>query len=256
VSKTKVAIVNYLNTKPFLHGLEQQRFQDVFEIIECAPAACAELFFDRKADISLVPVGALTNQEFTLLNRYGIASNGKVSSVCLFSDVPVEEIENVYLDYQSRTSVLLIQILFKQFWKREVVYLDSEPDYEAKITKSTGGLIIGDRAIRGKSNYKYAYDLGECWQKLTGLPFVYAVWLSNENIEPLRMDLFNQAISYGIETKQEIINSIEGYPIDLNIYFNENIQYVIEDSYLEGMQLFLKFARELENSVIPIPSFF
>ncbi|MBP6795908.1 MAG: hypothetical protein KA143_12675, partial [Saprospiraceae bacterium] len=124
---------------------------------------------------------------------------------------------------------------------------------------STAGIftaLLEPIVLKVKFNYKYAFDLGECWKILTGLPFVYAVWLSHENVDPLRNDLFNQAISKGIETKQEIINSIEGYPIDLNIYFNENIQYILEDSYLEGMQLFLKFARELENSVIPIPSFF
>ncbi len=256
MSKAKVAIVNYLNTKPFLIGLQQEEISKEIEIIECIPADCADLFFDQRVDISLVPVGSLVNKEFALINKYGIACDGKVSSVCLFSEVPIENIKNVYLDYQSRTSVILIQILFNYLWKREVVFLDSEPDYEAKIEKVTAGVIIGDRAIRGKSNYAYSYDLGECWKELTGLPFVFAVWLANEEVPQHLLDIFNKAISNGIGNKQTMIDSIKGYPIDLNIYFNENIKYELGDAYLKGMQLFLQYALELENERIPIPSFF
>lgn len=256
MSKTKVAIVNYLNTKPFLLGLQKEEFRDEFEIIECSPAKCADLFFDRKADISLVPVGSMAKQDFTLINSYGIASDGIVSSVCMFSDVPIEEIENVYLDYQSRTSVLLIQILFKEYWKKEVVYLESAPDFEAKISDKTAGLVIGDRALRGKSNYKYSYDLGECWKAMTKLPFVYAVWLGQEDLNQQVIELFNQAIVLGVAQKQEMIKSLDGYPLNLDVYFNQNIQFELKEKHLTGMQLFLSYAHDLENSTIPIPSFF
>jgi Predicted periplasmic solute-binding protein len=45
---------------------------------------------------------------------------------------------------------------------------------------SRARLIIGDQAISFRQNHADAFqfwDLGEQWKKLTGLPFVYALWL-------------------------------------------------------------------------------
>jgi chorismate dehydratase len=41
-------------------------------------------------------------------------------------------------------------------------------------------LLIGDKVVTDappESRYPYQLDLGEAWKKLTGLPFVYAVWM-------------------------------------------------------------------------------
>jgi chorismate dehydratase len=35
---------------------------------------------------------------------------------CLFSEVPMSEIKKVYLDYQSCSSVALLQWLMKEYW--------------------------------------------------------------------------------------------------------------------------------------------
>jgi predicted solute-binding protein len=47
-------------------------------------------------------------------------------------------------------------------------------------------LIIGDQAIRFRQDRTRGFqfwDLGEQWKKLTGLPFVYALWLIRPEVQ-------------------------------------------------------------------------
>ncbi len=244
--KTKVAIVNYLNTRPFIYGLQQSEIVDEIELIECSPAQCASCFFDQTVDISLVPTGALIHPTFPIINSYGIASDGPVSSVCLFSQVPLKELTTVYLDYQSRTSVLLIQILFKHFWKREVEFVESYPGYELNIKGSIGGVVIGDRAIKLKPSFAYIYDLGQMWKEFSNLPFVYAVWVANTKPHQEFITKFNKAIASGVDSIDILIDTLPpNSGINFEAYFYENIKFKMDENYLEGMNYFLKLASEL-----------
>ena len=45
-------------------------------------------------------------------------------------------------------------------------------------------LVIGDRAMRVPREPFYdVVDLGEAWHALTGLPFVFALWVAREGVE-------------------------------------------------------------------------
>ena len=81
------------------------------------------------------------------VSKYVIGANGAVASVALFSEVPIDQIKNIYLDYQSRTSVQLLKILLAQYWKVEVHFLVATEGYIAQISGTTAGVIIGDRAL-------------------------------------------------------------------------------------------------------------
>jgi chorismate dehydratase len=56
-------------------------------------------------------------KEHYIISDYCIGCDGEVGSVCLFSEVPLEKIERILLDYQSTTSIGLLKILIKEFWK-------------------------------------------------------------------------------------------------------------------------------------------
>ena len=160
--KIKVGAVSYLNTKPLLYGLEHGPIKNEIELILDYPARLVEMLKTGAIDIGLVPVGALSELgEYHIVSDYCIGTEGEVASVALFSQVPMEEIETVILDYQSRTSVKLCKLLFEKHWKKNVQFIDAKDEkYIEEIKGTTAGLIIGDRALafRGKSNY--IYDLG------------------------------------------------------------------------------------------------
>jgi chorismate dehydratase len=118
--KIKVAAVNYLNTKPLLYGIKNHPVFKQIELTEDYPAKIADMLLSGTVDLALVPVVIIPKmKEHYIVSDFCIGSNGAVASVCLFSEVVMENIEKVYLDYQSRTSVMLAKILLKEYWKKD-----------------------------------------------------------------------------------------------------------------------------------------
>ena len=180
LKKIKVGAVTYLNTRPLIYGMQQESFLKDHELVLDYPSKLAEMLKNGELDVALVPVALLPELlEYHIVSDYCIASDYEVASVCLFSEKPMSEIKKVYLDYQSKTSVALLKILFKQHWKQEVDFLAANDEgYIDKIQGDTAGLIIGDRALQFHERFAYRYDLATAWREMTGLPFVFAVWVS------------------------------------------------------------------------------
>ena len=231
----RIVVVGYLNTLPFIQGLEKEEI----ELIKAHPADCAEMLHNGEADIGLIPVGALENDRTYYYHKeYGIACNGEVRTVCLFGETPVEDWDKVILDYQSRTSVLLSQLLLKEYWDKELPIINGYPGYEEDIEGNTGGLIIGDRVFDYENSFSYQYDLGKTWKDWTGLPFVFAVWVSLNKIKPANKEKLMNALEYGIENF-EIPSSMVNLPLQANEYYRNNIEYVLDSAKQKSLQIFL-----------------
>ena len=241
--KVRISAVNYLNTKPFLYGLNSPAFRSKYEIELAHPAACAEKLKVGESDIGLVPI-ALAKElpGGKIVSNYCIGTEGKVKTVCLFSHVPLENITKVVLDYQSKTSVALIQLLMKNYWQKEVDWIRGMPGFETQINDTTGGLVIGDRTIDLFEKYPYSYDLGEIWLTYTGLPFVFAVWTTYADIDEELLTNFNQALQLGIEQIDSLLYLLTPQwkaPFDVSAYLKNNISYPLDDAKIKGMNQFL-----------------
>ena len=177
--KIKVGAVNYLNTKPMLYGMQNDAFLQEHELVPDYPSKVAEMLKTGMVDVALVPVALLKElPEYFIVSDYCIAAEHEVASVCLFSEVPVNEIATVYLDYQSRTSVALAKILMREFWGINPQIINAQDEsYRTKIAGTTGAVVIGDRALEQRRLSTYVYDLASEWQAMTHLPFVFAVWV-------------------------------------------------------------------------------
>jgi chorismate dehydratase len=162
--------------------------------------------------------------------------------VALFSQVPIDEIKSIYLDYQSRTSVQLLKILLAEYWKVEVDFLTASEGYIDQISGSTAGLIIGDRALDNLNKFPYMYDLGLAWKQHTGLPFVFAAWVANQPIPAEFMAAFDAANGYGVAHLEEVISLIPANEqvYDLHKYYTENISYVYDEEMKQGLERFLE----------------
>ena len=112
--KIRVGIVNYLNAKPLIYGLEREPIKSKIEVIGAYPARVAQMLLEGQIDVGLIPVAVIPQlPSWHLVGDYCIGTNNEVASVCLFSEVPMQAIEKVYLDYQSRSSVALLKWLMK-----------------------------------------------------------------------------------------------------------------------------------------------
>jgi chorismate dehydratase len=243
-NKIKVGAVSYLNTKPLIYGFEQGQLQDETELIFDYPANIAKQLIAQQVDIALVPVGVLAAlPQYHIVSNYCIGCNGAVASVCLFSDVPLQDITTILLDYQSRTSVALLKILLAQHWKRTPTLLTATPGFESNISGTTAGLVIGDRAFAQRPQHKYIYDLGEAWQAMTGLPFVFAVWASIAKPDTEFLKKFNTATAYGLQHLQQIAIANATKHFDLLEYYTKYIDYNFDANKKKALELFFSQQR-------------
>lgn len=223
---------------------------DEIELIEDYPSKIAQMLIDDELDIGLIPVAAtLRLNEWHIDSDYCIGSNGAVASVCIFSEVPIEEIKSVYLDYQSKTSVNLAKVLLKEYWKKEVGFIDATgEDFRDQISGTTAGVVIGDRALKQREKSKYIYDLGEAWNDYTGLPFVFAAWIANKKLPETFIVAFNEANGLGLEKIEEVIKENEFSHFDLRKYYTSCIKYRFDDEKRKGLELFLKKLKNLNKA--------
>lgn len=250
LKKIKVAAVSYLNTKPLLYGIKHHPIIHEIELIEDYPSRIAQMLVENKADIGLIPVAAIPQlKEYYICTDYCIGADGAVASVCLFSNVPMEEITTVYLDYQSRTSVNLVRILLKEYWKKDVhfIYASGE-DFRSEIKGTAAGVVIGDRALEQRSKSTYIYDLAAAWKTFTGLPFVFATWIANKKLPEAFIDAFNKANTLGLERLEEVIEGTPYSVFNLKEYYTRYVSYALTEEMQNGMSQFLKMLRSVEES--------
>jgi len=245
--KIRIGAVSYLNTKPLLYGFEHGQMSNEVELVLDYPANLVRLLQSNQIDIGLIPVGALPSLgDYHIISDYCIGTEGEVASVAVFSEVPMEEIDTVLLDYQSRTSVMLCKILFEKHWKKKVQFIDAKDEsYIDNIRGNVAGLVIGDRALKIRSKFSYIYDLGLGWKEMTGLPFVFAVWVRKKEISGEFIPLFNEANGMGLSKINLIIdyNNESIYPMDM--YFRKNISYRLTEGMRESMSLYLSFLKNI-----------
>ncbi len=239
--KIRVGAVSYLNTKPLIYGFEQGMMADQIELTLDYPSALASLMQKNKLDIALLPVASIHNIiDAKVFSDFCIASDKEVASVCLFSQVPIEEIQEVYLDYQSKTSVALFRILIRDYWHIRPMLLEADENYIDKISGKTAGIIIGDRALLQRKKFPFVYDLAEAWQSHTQLPFVFATWVTNKALDKKFITEFNEANAFGLEHLDQLCQTHHQNEIDLQAYYHHNIAYRFNKERESGMQLFLR----------------
>ena len=240
--KHTVSIVNYYNTTPFLYGINHSGFKSQINLELDIPSVCAQKLKSKQVEIGLVPVAILPELEsYQIITDYCIGAIGKVDSVKLFSERPLHELTHILLDYQSKTSVTLVQVLNKHFWKKNIQFVNASEGFENQITGTTGAVIIGDRTF-GLTSHPYQYDLAEEWQNFTGLPFVFACWVSNVTLEDNFINEFNNALSYGVNHIEESVKEKPNHALGDKAldYLKNKISYNFDADKRKALQKFLE----------------
>ncbi len=246
----KISIVNYTNTLPFKWALKRSDIMQKIDLQEDIPSICAQKLKFKQVDLALVPVALLPKLDtYFIETNYCIGANGKVDSVKLYSQVPLNEIKTVTLDYQSKSSITLTKVLFKFFWNFEVDYLDAMPGFENEIKNTNAAVVIGDRTFELNGKFKYEYDLAEEWKKFTGLPFVFAAWVSTEKLPQEFIKEFNSVLKHGIDNILLAIKedyNLKSLSKDQTIeYLVNRIDYNLDSDKRKALDLFLEYIKKL-----------
>ncbi len=246
----KIAMVEYTNTLPFQWAIKHQPLQWPYELHQYYPRKCAHALMQGAADLALLPVGQLSAlNNYHICSPFGISANGRVDSVKLYSEVPLQNITELLLDYQSATSVALAKLLCKTLWNIQPVFIETQPGFEKNISGNKAGIVIGDRTFSMNGHFPLELDLSEQWQIHTRLPFVFAVWVSLKPLDPDFLTAFEACLSYGISNiDRAILTRPSPEHKLLHTYLKQRIEYRLDDRKYKALEMFLNLLKNSETS--------
>jgi chorismate dehydratase len=241
----KISAVSYLNTIPFVYGILKSGHLENFRLDLDVPSVCAEKLKTGVVDVALVPAGAFPDFENpVLISEYCIGAVGKVRTVLLLSQKPLKQIDKIYLDYDSRTSVQLVKVLAEHYWNISPKWKSLNPGQSDHPEQLESLVAIGDKTFELVKEYKYVYDLAEEWIRFTSLPFVFAAWLTLQPIPEQTLESLNNALAWGVGRKAESLEFFKDkLPAcrDCLSYLENNISFQLDEEKKKGMQLFLNY---------------
>jgi chorismate dehydratase len=241
LKSVRVGCVKYLNARPLIRGWPGNVELD-------HPSALCQRLAKGQLDVALVSsFEFLRNPIYRIVDDVSVSSDGPVYSVVVAHRGAFSDIEEIELDPASETAVNLLRCLL------------AELGLTPRLTGVPGSaglprarLIIGDQAISCRRNHAGAFqfwDLGEQWKKLTGLPFVYALWLirpevpdaksiaqrlrglRDENLADIPT-IVSDAVADVADHKQAIT------PEFLDRYYTEHLRFSFGPREKQGLQTF------------------
>ncbi len=274
----RIACVRYLNTAPLVEGLDKL---EGVTLIPTVPSRIADAVASREADVGLVSIvdAALCPVPLALLPVGMIGCDGPTHTVRLFSTVPISTIGTLHADTDSHTSVILARVLLKHVHgiSPEVVPFDARERVEHPARTAApvlgGGsldeawpesvLLIGDKVVTDhppEGRYPHQLDLGEAWKALTGLPFVYAIWMcrqaecGNPRLARAAQVLDRQRRHNATRLDWIVAKRAPEarWPIDIaSRYVRELLHYRVGERERAGIAKFLTLAHE--QGLVPTP---
>lgn len=244
--KIRVGAVNYLNTRPLIYDLEQIAPQ--IELSLDLPSRLATQLEAGLLDVALIPSFAFFHHpEYQIISDACIGCRGPVFSVKLFSRVPAAQIRTLALDEGSRTSAALVQILLKEKYG-VAPQLESLPiGSTVQESQADAVLLIGDRAMHAPHGpFAEVWDLGDQWCRWTELPFVFAMWVTRNDLPAESWKYVEAALSaardQGVEHLEEIAEreaaALALTPGECLTYLRDNLHFYLGPREQQGLQLF------------------
>jgi chorismate dehydratase len=248
--KPRISIVWYLNSYPLSWGFIWGRQKGEFEPVFSAPAQCADGLATGVVDVGLIPVVEYQRiPDLKVVPGLSLAAKKEVRSVLLLSKLPITQVRTVALDNSSKTSVCLLQILFRDRFHLQPVMTSVPPNLEAMLQTHDAALVIGDVALKARNCGLFRYDLAEEWRALTGKPFVFAFWgvrKSSRVRDPFPfLDSFDQGRGHLQEIVSQHSVKLQLPEESLLSYLRDSMNYGLDDENLEGLKLFYQSAHRL-----------
>lgn len=236
----KIGNVSFINSFPFQYGLD---FYSDFVVSKMVPSAIATALENDSIDVGLVPVATfLQHPEWYIVSDYCIGALGPVKTVLLLSKKPIDAVETISFDPESRSSNMLTQVLCNEYWKIDPTKSDRE--------HADACVMIGDKAFLDYSaTFPYCYDLAQEWFKFQKMPFVFAVWVTNKVLPEEERTKLNKALKFGVE---HITESVDLYKDSMDIsvgeatdYLLDNISYPLNEAKMNAIQQFKSLSVQL-----------
>lgn len=252
----RISLIDYVNTWPLTWGFLRGAVERV-ELLRDTPAACAARLARGEVDAGLIPaVEAARIPGVRLVRAVGIAARERVRSVLLISRRPLDDegakVRTVALDVSSRSSATMVRILLREVYRLEPEYHEAVPDLAEMLRHHDAALLIGDPALTANLEGLHVLDLAEGWRRLTGLPFVFAVWAVRPTV-PLEPFLWSR--DYARRHVDELIDAATartGLSREVIAeYLEGNLHHDLDGDDEKGLAEF--YDRAFRHGLIPSP---
>lgn len=246
----RVSLVDFVNAWPLTWGILRGAVEGVERLTD-VPSACADRLARGEVDAGLIPsVEAARIPGIRIVRGVGIAAHRRARSVLLASKKPFEDVRTVALDTASRSSAAMVRILFEDLLGHRPEFHPGAPPLSEMLRHHDAALLIGDPALKTDFTGLHVLDLAEAWNRLTGLPFVFAVWAVRPEVAP---EPFLWSRDYGKNHLPAILDvaqkRTELSREVLGEYLGSNLHHDLEEEDEKGLAEF--YRRAAAHQLIP-----
>jgi chorismate dehydratase len=244
----KIGVVPFLNSQPLVWGMK-----DHHQLFPIPPGKLGQMLKDGQLDVAIAPVVAsFLDPTLQIVPVAAIGSKGAIKSVRILSHGPLGNVERLFVDDRSQTSVLMARLILKRWFgvkKLEVKPVDMAAFHPNQAKPWEGTLQFGDMALIAPPTGMTVTDLGEEWFLRTQKPFIHAVWLAR-NVEiarEIKEDLM-AAKNEGVKHYQEIVDQYKGIWVferaKAKEYLEKYVVYEYGPEEVKGQLEFQKLLKE------------
>lgn len=274
----RIGQITYSNCAPLFFTLKERHSSPEYSFIQGIPSELNKLISNGGIDISLSSSieYAINPEEYLILPGLSISSIGRVESILLFSKLPIEGLNNktIALTKASATSAVLLKILLKRLYNHSNAFVNTRMRLKDGLKRYHAHLLIGDDALREAASCKlsmegknqnakcrtpnsklYIYDLGKMWHKLTGKPFVFALWIVRRDAAISQKGLVARFYKDLLLSKNEAYRNLNKIARDIKCYnsidserlikYWKTISYDLGRKHIEGLLKFYRYAGKM-----------
>jgi chorismate dehydratase len=259
-AKARLGRIAYLNVLPIYFALEHIFGENGFRLVRGTPAELNTLM--RRCEVDLGSISAMEYgrgfQDYLLLPDLSISSQGAVGSVLLFSRVPFSRLDGrtIRVSAASASGAALVKVLMARLFEVQPLYHPGQLAF-SPLEDCAAVMAIGDEALALKAAgiMPFELDLGEAWQELTGLPFVFGVWAVRRNFALARPEatqalhrLLLRSRDWGLGALAELSRfataSFDMSPAQILAYFQQ-LNFFLSPEHEEGLATFFHYLYNL-----------
>ncbi len=251
VKPLRLGVVRFLNTQPIISGLEV--CNDI-SMTEAVPSSLINLLESGEVDAALCSSidYQVSSMPLVILPAPSLGCLGATRTVRLYSSRPFEELEKVCCDSDSHTSVVLLQVLLREVHGCRVTVLPFDAAGR-NVEWPEAVMLIGDKVVSASppaERYPYQMDLGEAWHSLTGLPFLFGIWLAGADLDSddarRIVSTLDRQYRYNRMHSETLVgreSRARNWPQDMaEDYLSSGIRYELGPSQREGLDRFYELA--------------
>lgn len=243
----RVGAVSYLNARPLVFFLSQ--LAPNVQILVDHPSRLADRLRGGDLDVAMIPsIEYFRLPGARIVSDACVACEGQVKSVRLYGRKPADQIETLALDEGSRTSAAMVRILLKERFCLEPRLEPLPLGASAEQCNADAVMLIGDRGMFAPhGEFEFIWDLGEEWVRWTGLPFVFAMWVTRSTASCNGLEqALAAARDEGVRRLDEIARA-EAPAVGVSeqeclAYFRDNLVFRLGPRQRQGLELFGRLA--------------